>query len=529
MRSRPGGRSPRRSRSRAGGQPSAGRRRCRPRGAEDLRKLSDGRADRAAGGDHHDRLASLRAADLGQARYAAKPGIPRTPSAVVTGALPGSSLRTVEPFCTPYFCHPVYGVQLWMPEAGGRVDYASGHDERAMTVLGLSSKREIARTSIRVRTAMAAQTREQGRYLGGRPPYGTGWPMPGRIRIRRMPPGDPRSPAGVRPADGACRAVDFHAAARGPFGGADRAGAKRGGISCPSAADPERNPTAPARHGRWARLPRSWATRGTPAIRYGTGSGPTSTWLTRPTPVSGISRCSGGTCPMAGLSPASPPPGASQRGRLHRRPGHQRLTRSSTPRRPGRAGEAPVPARQPADMRRLRQANGIRVVQRQACMPVPPRPRQRNAVRPRAPEERLCPRRPHSATPARLAPAADQNRASRGAVKAPHSPRDRRQARDQPRGNDRLPCAGTRSRSPGTRPPEPYGQAQAKPQSLSSGKQASPGREPSTARRKNKNAGRPALAVACARVTSRPAREQENMGNYSDGRRHGPHLHWSAR
>ena len=104
--------------------------------------------------------------------YAVKPGMPRTPSAVVTGALPGSSLRTVELFCTPYFCHPVYGVQLWMPEAGGRVDYASEHDERAMTVLGLSSKREITRTSIRVRTAMAAQTREQGRYLGGRPPHG---------------------------------------------------------------------------------------------------------------------------------------------------------------------------------------------------------------------------------------------------------------------------------------------------------------------------------------------------------------------
>ena len=91
--------------------------------------------------------------------YAVKPGMPTTPSAVVTGALPGSSLRTVEPFCTPYFCHRVYGVQLWMPEAGGRVDYASEHDERAMTVLGLSSKREITRTSIRVRTAMAAQTR----------------------------------------------------------------------------------------------------------------------------------------------------------------------------------------------------------------------------------------------------------------------------------------------------------------------------------------------------------------------------------
>jgi site-specific DNA recombinase len=69
----------------------------------------------------------------------------------------------------PLFEH--YGVQLWLPEAGGQVDYRSEHDEQAMTVLGLSSKREITRTSIRVRTAMAAQTR-QGRYLGGRPPYG---------------------------------------------------------------------------------------------------------------------------------------------------------------------------------------------------------------------------------------------------------------------------------------------------------------------------------------------------------------------
>jgi DNA invertase Pin-like site-specific DNA recombinase len=59
-----------------------------------------------------------------------------------------------------------------MPEAGGRVDYASEHDEKTMTGLGLSSKREITRTSIRVRTAMMVQAREQGRYLGGRPPYG---------------------------------------------------------------------------------------------------------------------------------------------------------------------------------------------------------------------------------------------------------------------------------------------------------------------------------------------------------------------
>jgi hypothetical protein len=47
-----------------------------------------------------------------------------------------------------------------MPEAGGQVGYACEHDERTMTMLGLSSKREIARTSIRVRAAMAEQTRQ---------------------------------------------------------------------------------------------------------------------------------------------------------------------------------------------------------------------------------------------------------------------------------------------------------------------------------------------------------------------------------
>jgi len=70
----------------------------------------------------------------------------------------------------PLFEH--YGVQLWMPEVGGRVNFAAEGDEQLMFALGLQSKREITRTRIRVRTAMAAQARDQGRYLGGRPPYG---------------------------------------------------------------------------------------------------------------------------------------------------------------------------------------------------------------------------------------------------------------------------------------------------------------------------------------------------------------------
>jgi hypothetical protein len=88
----------------------------------------------------------------------------------------------------PPFEH--YGIGLQMPEAGGRVDWHAEDHEQTMLALGLSSEREITRTRIRVRTAMAAQTREQGRYLDGRPPYGTGSPTPSRTRTRRTRRGD---------------------------------------------------------------------------------------------------------------------------------------------------------------------------------------------------------------------------------------------------------------------------------------------------------------------------------------------------
>src|SRR6516164_6537383 len=141
----------------------------------------------------------------------------------------------------PLFEH--YGVQLWMPEAGGRVDYASEHDEHAMTILGLSSKREVTRTSIRVRTAMAAQAREQGRYLGGRPPYGyrlaDAGPHPNKAhaawgrRAHRLEP-DPVTAPVVRWMF--AQRLAGHSAAR-----ITRA-LNDAGIPCPSAADPQRNP-----------------------------------------------------------------------------------------------------------------------------------------------------------------------------------------------------------------------------------------------------------------------------------------------
>jgi site-specific DNA recombinase len=141
----------------------------------------------------------------------------------------------------PLFEH--YGVQLWMPEAGGRVDYASEHDEQAMTVLGLSSKREVTRTSIRVRTAMAAQTRDQGRYLGGRPPYGyrlaDAGPHPNKAhaawgrRAHRLEP-DPETAHIVRWVF--AQRLAGHSVAR-----IARA-LNEARVPCPSAADPGRNP-----------------------------------------------------------------------------------------------------------------------------------------------------------------------------------------------------------------------------------------------------------------------------------------------
>jgi site-specific DNA recombinase len=141
----------------------------------------------------------------------------------------------------PLFEH--YGVQLWMPEAGGRVDFASEHDEKTMTVLGLSSKREVTRASIRVRTAMAAQTRDQGRYLGGRPPYGyqlaDAGPHPNKAhaawgrRARRLDP-DPQTAHVVRWMF--AQRLAGHSVAR-----IARA-LNEAGVPCPSAADPARNP-----------------------------------------------------------------------------------------------------------------------------------------------------------------------------------------------------------------------------------------------------------------------------------------------
>ena len=141
----------------------------------------------------------------------------------------------------PLFEH--YGVTLWMPEVGGRVDWHAEDHEQTMVALGLSSKREITRTRVRVRTAMAAQTLEQGRYLGGRPPYGyrlaDAGPHPNKAhaawgrRAHRLEP-DPATAPVVSWMFG--QRLAGHSAAR-----ITRA-LNDAGVPCPSAADPARNP-----------------------------------------------------------------------------------------------------------------------------------------------------------------------------------------------------------------------------------------------------------------------------------------------
>jgi site-specific DNA recombinase len=163
--------------------------------------------------------------------------------AIVVGEYERAFYGSQYAMMAPLFEH--YEIQLWMPETGGRVDYGCEHDERAMTMLGLSSKREIARTSIRVRTAMAVQTR-QGRYLGGRPPYGyrlaDAGPHPNKAHAawgRRAHRLDPDPDTGHVVTWMFAQRLAGHSVAR-----IARA-LNQAAIPCPSAADPERNPHRP--------------------------------------------------------------------------------------------------------------------------------------------------------------------------------------------------------------------------------------------------------------------------------------------
>jgi DNA invertase Pin-like site-specific DNA recombinase len=140
----------------------------------------------------------------------------------------------------PLFEH--YRVPMWVPEVGGPIDPENEAHDLIMSVFGGVSKGERNRIKIRVRAAMAAQAQLEGRYLGGRPPYG--------YKLRDAGP----HPNPAKAADGKrlhALAIDEPAAAvverifamflagHGIYAIAEAL--TREDIPCPSAHDPDRN------------------------------------------------------------------------------------------------------------------------------------------------------------------------------------------------------------------------------------------------------------------------------------------------
>ncbi|MDX3192306.1 recombinase family protein [Streptomyces sp. MN03-5084-2B] len=135
-----------------------------------------------------------------------------------------------------------HGIQLWLPEADGPVNLDDPVHQALMLLLGSQSRREVLRARHRVLAAMGVQARVQGRFLGGRPPYGyrlaDAGPHPNRThaswgrRLHRLEPDLATAPwvrwifqqrAGGRSVAGIARELN------------DR------GVPCPSSADRVRN------------------------------------------------------------------------------------------------------------------------------------------------------------------------------------------------------------------------------------------------------------------------------------------------
>ena len=143
------------------------------------------------------------------------------------------------------------GIEIWLPEAGGPVRLDDPRHSVLMQVLAAQSQREVVRSRHRVLAAMTAQTQEQGRFLGGRPPYGyrlvDAGPHPNRAhaqwgrRLRRLDP-DPVTAPHVR--------WMFAQRLSGRSVASIARELNERGVLCPSEADPDRN--VHRRGGSWS-------------------------------------------------------------------------------------------------------------------------------------------------------------------------------------------------------------------------------------------------------------------------------------
>jgi DNA invertase Pin-like site-specific DNA recombinase len=93
-----------------------------------------------------------------------------------------------------------YGLDLWVPELGGKFENRNPSHKMLMSVLGGMSESERQHVQARVRAAMDAQVVNEGRHQGGRAP----------LRLqggRRRPASQPQEGRGRLSAAGTCRST----------------------------------------------------------------------------------------------------------------------------------------------------------------------------------------------------------------------------------------------------------------------------------------------------------------------------------
>jgi DNA invertase Pin-like site-specific DNA recombinase len=148
----------------------------------------------------------------------------------------GSQFATVAPTIVHH------GVALFVPELGGRYDPKNAIHDTQMAMSGGMSQSERQNVQVRVRTAMSTQVVLQGRYQGGRAPYGY------RAEGYAPNPNPAKAAQGIQMKRLVKDPVTAPVVARIFQETIDRktlreivTGLNRDGVLCPSAYDPTRN------------------------------------------------------------------------------------------------------------------------------------------------------------------------------------------------------------------------------------------------------------------------------------------------